>query len=130
MVFISTLVNLLGLASSLWLGFYIVTRSPRSRVSWLTALTLWSLSCFFFANALAINTPESEALLWPRFLILFALPLWLHLTLELIAIGTSPARRVVPTLIVRVGIGSLSFIALYDRIRVALDRLFYRGQFV
>lgn len=113
MVFISTFVNLLGLASSLWLGFYIVTRSPRSRVSWLTALTLWSLSCFFLANSIAINAPESDALLWPRFLILFALPLWLHLTLELIAVGTPPSRRIVPTAIVRIGIALSYAFALF-----------------
>ena len=44
LLYLSSLINLAGLAVSLCLGLYIVTRTPRSRLSWLAALTLWILS--------------------------------------------------------------------------------------
>lgn len=104
MAFISTLVNLLGLASSLWLGLYVLTRSPHSRISWLTALTLWSLTCFYFANALAINLLETGLMLSFRYLVLFALPSWLDLTLELIRSGEKATGRSETNLFVRAGV--------------------------
>jgi GAF domain len=79
----TTFINLLGLAVSLGLGFYTVTRNPRSRLSWLAALTLWSLTGLFVYNALALNVPESQVLPWPRPIMLLALPFWFHLTLLL-----------------------------------------------
>lgn len=112
MLLVSALVNLLGLASSLWLGFYILTRSPRSRISWLTALSLWSLSSYFFSNSLAAYQPESGALLWPRFLVFFALPAWLNLTLELIARGEKAPQRLGSPIFTRAGIVISYLIAL------------------
>jgi hypothetical protein len=79
----TTLFDLAALAASLSLGLYIVTRSPRSRVSWLAALTLWCLALFFFHNALAINMPGSALLPWVQPVMLLVPALWLHLTLEL-----------------------------------------------
>ncbi len=80
----TTLFDLAALAASLSLGLYIVTRSPRSRVSWLAALTLWCLALFFFHNALAINMPGSALLPWVQPVMLLVPALWLHLTLELV----------------------------------------------
>ncbi|MFQ5859348.1 MAG: GAF domain-containing protein [Anaerolineae bacterium] len=84
LLIITTFVNLLALAISLWLGFYIVTRSPRSRLSWLATLTLWSLTSLFFHNALAIHLPGSGVLPWLRPVVVLALPFWFHLTLLLL----------------------------------------------
>lgn len=110
MVFLSTLVNLLGLASSLWLGFYVLTRSPRSHISRLAALTLWSLSTFFLHNALLINAPDSGILLWVRYLVIAALPLWLHLSLRLIAPVANPPARAPWATRMRIGLaGSYAF---------------------
>jgi hypothetical protein len=81
---LATLVNLLALAISLWLGFYIITRSPRSRLSWLATLTLWSLTSLFFHNALAINLPKVGLLPWLRPVVVLVVPLWFHLTLLLL----------------------------------------------
>ncbi len=103
MVFLSTFVNLLALASSLWLGFYIITRSPRSHISWLAALTLWSLSSYFLHNSLAINLPASSVLPGLRTLVLFVVPLWLHLSLELISVGASPPQHPLSPTLTRVG---------------------------
>jgi hypothetical protein len=50
-------VNFLALTLAIWLGLYLVTRSPRSATSWLTALALWSLSGLFLNILLAINPP-------------------------------------------------------------------------
>lgn len=80
---ITTLFDLVALAVSLSLGLYIVTRSPRSRVSWLAALTLWCLALFFFHNALAINAPDNFLLPWLQPTLLLLPALWFHLSVEL-----------------------------------------------
>lgn len=46
-----------GLASAVWLGLYLVGQPQRSTVSWLTALTLWSLAGIFLDSFLAFNQP-------------------------------------------------------------------------
>lgn len=81
---ITTLFDLVALAVSLSLGLYIVTRSPRGRVSWLAALTLWCLALFFFHNALAINMPGSGLLPWLQPTMLLVPALWFYLSIELV----------------------------------------------
>ena len=78
---VTTAVNVLGLAVSLCLGFYIVTRTPRSRRSWLAAVTLWCLSCLFVYNALALNLPEGRTVHWLRPVALLVVPLWFNTVL-------------------------------------------------
>ncbi|MBN1656998.1 MAG: hypothetical protein JXA93_01285 [Anaerolineae bacterium] len=56
---ITFLVNLVVLAVGLWLGLYVVTRSPRRLISWLTGLTLWSLSGHFLNVLLALAPPPT-----------------------------------------------------------------------
>ena len=80
---VTTLFDLVALAVSLSLGLYIVTRSPRSRVSWLAALTLWCLALFFFHNAVAINMPGNSLLPWLQPTMLLVPALWFHLSIEL-----------------------------------------------
>jgi GAF domain-containing protein len=92
LAFITTLINLFGLAVCLCLGFYIVTRTPRSRTSWLAALLLWSLTGFYLHNAMALHVPGSGLLPWLRPAIMFALPFGFHLIL-LLPLGKEPARR-------------------------------------
>lgn len=60
-------VNYVCMIMAIWLGIFVVTRSPRSLVSWLTAITLFSVSGWFLNVLLAINPPPS-----PEFL-----PAWL-----------------------------------------------------
>ena len=83
LVWLTTLVNVGGLAVSLCLGLYLVTRHPRSRLCWLAASTLWSLSGCFLHNALLIYVPGSDILPWLRALQLLALALGFHLLLLL-----------------------------------------------
>ncbi len=88
LVGITTFVNLLALAASLWLGFYIITRSSHSDLSRLAALTLWLLGAFFLYNTLAINLPGTGVLAWLRQTIILVLPVWLHVTVQL-----APGKR-------------------------------------
>lgn len=112
---ITTLFNLVALAVSLGLGLFIVTRSPRSRASWLAALTLWCLALFFLRNALAINAPGNRLLLWVQPTMLLLPALWLHLSVELVQKraqlrgttvwpATTGTRRAVVILVYAVGL--------------------------
>ena len=69
----TVVVNLIALAVAVWLGIYIVTRSPRSQIAWLAGLALWSIAGFFLNVLLALNPPPSPALmpLWMRPLLWF-----------------------------------------------------------
>lgn len=87
---VTTVTNLLALAISLWLGFYIVTRRPRDRTSWLATLTLWAMTSFFAHNTLMINVPGSGILPWLRAVVILILPLWFHLTVRMLPL---PTRR-------------------------------------
>jgi len=49
--------NFLALFIALWLGLYLVSRSPRSATAWLTALTLWSVGGLFVNVLLALAPP-------------------------------------------------------------------------
>jgi hypothetical protein len=55
---ITLIVNFLGLIMALWLGFYVITRSPRKPIAWLSGLALWSLSGNFLNILLALNPPQ------------------------------------------------------------------------
>jgi len=83
LAFLTTLINLIGLAVCLCLGFYIVTRTPRSRISWLAALLLWSLAGFYLHNTMAVHVPGSGMLPWLRLTVMLALPFGFHLLLLL-----------------------------------------------
>ncbi len=80
----TAVINLLSLAASLWLGFYIMTRSPYSAPSRLAALMLWSLATYFACNALLSSLPHSVVLSWLRQEAVLILPLLLHLTARLL----------------------------------------------
>lgn len=60
LAWITTSVNIVGLAVALCLGFRVVARTPGRRRSWLAAPTLWSLTSLFTYNALALNVPEGR----------------------------------------------------------------------
>ena len=54
---ISVIINFVFLIAAVWLGIYIVSRSPRNLVAWLTGLTLWSVASLFLNMLLAFNPP-------------------------------------------------------------------------
>lgn len=89
---ISVIFNLLIMGLALWLGLYIVTRSPRSVTSWLAALTLFALTGHFLRNALAFEYPGSGILISLNKLVIIVLPLWFHLTVLLLPPGAASPR--------------------------------------
>ena len=89
MLYIFTvLVNFIALAVAVWLGIYIITRSPRSAIAWLAGFALWSLAGFCFNVLLALNPPPSPA----------HLPLWMRTIPE---ICHPPKRAFAATLLNR-----------------------------
>ncbi|RME48641.1 MAG: hypothetical protein D6791_02795, partial [Chloroflexi bacterium] len=80
---LTALVNLLYMIAALWLGLYLVTRSPRSQLAWLAAITVWFLGVFFARNSLVVYFPRSMALRRLQPLGLLGLPFWFHLTVLL-----------------------------------------------
>lgn len=54
---LTILINFIALIAAVWLGIYVVTRSPCSLVAWLTGLTLWSVAGLFLNLLLALNPP-------------------------------------------------------------------------
>jgi hypothetical protein len=91
---LTTIINIAGLAISLCLSLYIVTRTPKSRRSWLAALTLWSLTCLFCYNALSVVRPGGRTIAWLRPVSIAVLPLWYHLALVLPPAWTQQRFRV------------------------------------
>ncbi len=102
--YITNIINAIGLALSVWLGIYLVTHSPRSKIAWLTSLTLWSVAGLYLNILLALNPPPipenapswiflffpfwpQEALIsgWPEWLqgwlVIPAIAFWHHVTI-------------------------------------------------
>jgi hypothetical protein len=104
-------INFVCLTVSLWLGFYIVTRSPCSRVSWLASATLWSL-CGYFLNSLTyIQGPSREGILpwWWGWGVVIAGPLWFHLSVSLLS--GKPAKKQ-HLLVILLYLLALNFVAM------------------
>src|SRR5512137_239061 len=79
---VTSAVSLIAMATSLWLGCYIVTRSPRSRLAWLAGITLWALAGFFVDVLISTNpSPITDG--WQGWPICFSLVLWYHLSLNM-----------------------------------------------
>ena len=70
---ITALVNGIAMLAAIWLGLFLVTRSPRSKVSWLTALTLFSISGLLLNIFAAIYPPPPAMVLheWAQWLFPF-----------------------------------------------------------
>ncbi|MDH5508299.1 MAG: hypothetical protein OEZ02_13835, partial [Anaerolineae bacterium] len=73
-LFITQIINYVGLFITLWLGIYVVSRNPRRLLAWLTGLTLWSVAGMFLNVLLALDPPPPPAYSpgWLRVL----LPFW------------------------------------------------------
>lgn len=71
------------MAAAEWIGFYIVTRSPKSLVSWLTALVLWTLGAYFFYTAIAVNETVTGLYAWAQQFVVIVAPIWFHITVLL-----------------------------------------------
>lgn len=81
---VTLVINFIGLVIALWLGLYIVTRSPGSLIAWLTGLTLWSIVGLFLNILLALNPPPAPT----------DLPLWLRLFFPFWPVGALEKQEV------------------------------------
>ena len=108
---LTSIVNFICLALSLWLGFYIVTRSPRSRVSWLASATLWSLSGSFLNTLTYINISPEQATLpwWWGWSAALAAPFWFHLSASFLPSRLARKQR---PLVILVYLLTLNFVAM------------------
>ena len=108
---LTSIVNFICLALSLWLGFYIVTRSPRSRVSWLASATLWSFSGSFLNTLTYINISPEDGTLpwWWGWSAALAAPFWFHLSASLLPGRLARKQR---PLIIVVYLLTLNFVAM------------------
>ncbi len=108
---LTSIVNFICLALSLWLGFYIVTRSPRSRISWLASATLWSLSGSFLNTLTYINISPEQATLpwWWGWSAALAAPFWFHLSASFLPSRLARKQR---PLVILVYLLTLNFVAM------------------
>ncbi|MBI5880455.1 MAG: hypothetical protein HZB53_22620 [Chloroflexi bacterium] len=87
----------MGLALSLWLGFFNITRSPARVMSRVAALTLWACAGFFLSQLMFYNQlSEVRSDAWLavfRVSVMFIPALWLHTTAELAILDK---RRIIP----------------------------------
>ena len=91
----TTIINLSVLAASLWLGFYIITRSPHAIHSRLAAFALWFADAYFLSNALWNNIKTDVLMAWMLQTTLMALPLMLHLSVVLIPFEVKRRTRLI-----------------------------------
>jgi GAF domain-containing protein len=94
--FVTTLVNLVALLVTIWLGLYLVTRSGRSRTAWLGSATLWAVGAWFLHNALQGGITNRLWIDWLGQVMKLSVPLWFHLTTQVsfaIAPSSSSRRR-------------------------------------
>jgi hypothetical protein len=85
---LTVIINFVFLVVAVWLGVYLVTRSPRSLIAWLTGLTLWSIAGLFLNLLLALtplscleNSPDWAQLVlpfWPAVTLACDRSLWLQ----------------------------------------------------
>lgn len=95
-------VNFAGTAMGVWLGVFVLTRSPERAIARVTALLMWACAGFFLSNLMYLNAlPEGRNNLWLIFFrssTLFVPALWLHLTAELAILDKAvifPFRRTI-----------------------------------
>lgn len=89
--------NYLALVMAVWLGWYVVTRSTRNLLSWLTSLTLWSVGGLFLNTILALN-PLPPPINSPEWMQMF-FPFWPTETIESGWAGWLQGWQVVPAII-------------------------------
>ncbi|MEK7328130.1 MAG: hypothetical protein AAB217_23045, partial [Chloroflexota bacterium] len=78
---LTSAVSFLSMALSLWLGCYLIARSPRSRLAWQAGLTLWALGGIFIDSIVSIN-PSPATSWWLGWPINLPVAIWYHLSLE------------------------------------------------
>ena len=91
----TSVIDYIALAFTVWLGWYILTRSIRQPISWLTSLTLWSISGIFINSLLAINPPPIPENVPGWIAIIF--PFWNPISVKSGATGWISGWLVIPS---------------------------------
>ena len=102
---VTAFVNLAGLVLSLWLGLYLVTRSARSKIAWMGALTMWSVGSWFLHNALQGSITTRVWTDWLGQVMKLSIPLWFHLACLLRFAVAPPRPTVRRTVYALIGLG-------------------------
>jgi hypothetical protein len=126
MVQVTIVVNLIAMAMALWLGFYIITRSPRSSISWLAALNLWFTLLLFLRQILDSNPPTRDMLPWLNAVAPLALPTWVHLTARLLWEKTDQSRQSLLHRVNRWGVPlgyGLGLLYMVDRLMIPIPQV-------
>jgi hypothetical protein len=92
---ITSILTFFAMAVSVWLGCYVVTRSPRSRLAWQAGLTLWALAGLFTDVLVSIN-PSPATTWWPGWPINLTLALWYHLSYRTLPPDQARRQRLLP----------------------------------
>jgi len=84
---ITSTVDFIALVTSVWLGFYILTRNPRKMISWLACGTLWSFSGSFLNSLIYIHAPPASGDLpwWWGWSVTMAIAFWFHLSVSILS---------------------------------------------
>jgi hypothetical protein len=84
---ITSIVDFIILALSVWLGLHILTRNPQKRISWLACGTLWSLGGSFLNSLVYLHAPPDSRVLpwWWGWGITIAVAFWFHISVTLIS---------------------------------------------
>lgn len=94
---LTILINIVCLIMAVWLGIYVVTRSGRSLIAWLTSLTLWSLAGLFLNMLFAMTPPPLPEDFHGWMAILF--PFWMKDALDQGSAGWLQGWMVIPAVI-------------------------------
>jgi hypothetical protein len=97
LLILSNAVNFIGLALSVWLGIFCVTRSPQRVLTRSAALALWAIAGHQLGNLMYFNQlSENTNLYWAalvRWSTFFAPTLWLHFSLCWLPLEVARTRQ-------------------------------------
>jgi hypothetical protein len=92
---LTSVINFTSMTIALWLGLYIITRSPRKKSSLLTSITLWSFAGSFLNTLVFIHAPPESGGLpwWWGWSVAIAVPFGYHLSVSLLPSTVSKKRN-------------------------------------
>ena len=108
---LTSTINFIGLATTFWLGLYIITRGPHGKFSWVASATLWSLSGSFLNTLIYIHAPPASGMLpwWWGWSVAISAPFMFHLSVSLLP---SARRKKQTWMVILMYFLTLNFIAM------------------
>lgn len=117
---LTSIVDFVLLMTSVWLGLYILTRSPKRRTSWLASGVLWVLGGSFLSTLVYIHVPPKGGILpwWWGWGVTIAVAFWFHLSVSL---STRTLSRKWQWIISLVYFLTLNFIAMQTYTNLVIE---------